>query len=65
MKYIPDPPHMIVVDDVQVKENLVVKASPLRIEDREVKHLRDNEIALVKVVWGGPDGGSMTWEMDS
>lgn len=43
---------------------LIVEASPLRMEDREVKHLRGKEIALVNVVWGGPAGGSVTWEMD-
>ncbi|XP_050897091.1 uncharacterized protein LOC127103895 [Lathyrus oleraceus] len=39
-KYIPDPSHVIQVDDVQVRENLTIETSPLRIEDREVKHLR-------------------------
>jgi hypothetical protein len=27
--------------------------------------LRGKEIALVKVTWGGPAGGSMTWELES
>ena len=39
-KYIPDPSCVIQVDDVKVKENMIVEASPLRVEDREVKHLR-------------------------
>lgn len=33
-KYIPGLSHVIQVDDVQVRENLVIKASLLRIEDR-------------------------------
>lgn len=64
-KYIPDPSHVIQVDDVQVRENLTIKTSPLRLKDREVKHLRGKEIALVKVVWGGRAGESMMWELES
>ncbi|KAI5414379.1 hypothetical protein KIW84_040038 [Lathyrus oleraceus] len=36
-----------------------------RIEDRELKQLRGKEIALVKVAWGGPAGGNVTWELES
>ena len=64
-KYVHDPSHVIHMDDVQVRENLTVEALPLRIEDREVKNLRGKEIALVKVTWGGPAGGSVTWERES
>lgn len=60
-----DPSHVIQVDDMQVRENLTVKASPIRIEDQEVKKLCGKDIALVKVVWGGPAGGSITWEQES
>ena len=37
----------------------------MRIEDREMKKLRGKEIPLVKVVWGGAAGESMTWELES
>lgn len=47
-----------------MRENLIVETSPLKIKDREVKHLRGKEIILVKVVWGGPAGGSVTWEQE-
>lgn len=59
-KYIPEPSHVIQMDDVHVRDNLIVEALPLRITDREVKKLRGKKIALVKVVWGGPARGSMT-----
>ncbi|KAI5406646.1 hypothetical protein KIW84_053109 [Lathyrus oleraceus] len=36
----------------------------MRIEDRELKQLRGKEIALVKVAWGGPAGGNVTWELE-
>ncbi|KAK2452021.1 putative mitochondrial protein [Trifolium repens] len=63
-KYVPDPTHVIEVDDIQVRENLTVEAIPLRIEGREVKKLRNKEIASVKVVWGGPAAESATWELE-
>lgn len=59
-KYIPDPYHVIHLDDVQVRENLKVETLPLRVEDREVKSLRGKNIASVEVVWGGSVGGSVT-----
>ncbi|XP_058773620.1 uncharacterized protein LOC131647812 [Vicia villosa] len=48
-RYIPDPSRVVQVDD---------------IEDLEVKQFRGKEIALMKVVWGGPSGESMTWERE-
>ena len=49
-KYIPDPSHVIQMDDIQVRDNLTVETMPLRIEGRETKSLRGKEIELVKVV---------------
>ena len=64
-RYIADPSHVVQLDDVKVRDNLTVETSPMRIEDREVKQLRGKEIALVKVVWGGPIDGNVTWELES
>ena len=64
-KYVPDPSHVIQRDDVQVGDNLTVETLPVRIEGREVKHLRGKEIPLVKVVWEGATGESLTWELKS
>ena len=49
-KYIHDPSHVIELDDVQVKEKLTYETLPLRIKDRQTKHLRRKEILLVKVI---------------
>ncbi|XP_050885350.1 uncharacterized protein LOC127090307 [Lathyrus oleraceus] len=49
-KYILDPSHVIHMDDVHVRDNLIMDALPLRIADREVKQLGGNEIALVTIV---------------
>ena len=48
-RYILHLSHVIQVDDVQVRDNLIVEVSPMRIEDMEVKHLRGKKITLVKV----------------
>ena len=64
-KYVADPSHVIPRDDVQVRDNLTVETLPLRIDDRKVKTLRDKEIPLVRVVWGGAVGESLTWELES
>ncbi|XP_025982917.1 uncharacterized protein [Glycine max] len=63
--YIHDPPHVIELDNIQVKENLTYEILPLRIEDRRTKHLRGKEIPLVKVIWGGASGQDATWELES
>ena len=64
-KYVPDPSHVIKLDDVEVRENLTVETMPVRIEDHEVKVLRGKEIKLVKVIWLGAGGESATWELES
>ena len=62
-KYISNPSHVIHMDDVQVRDNLTVETMPVQIADREMKTLRGKEIALVKVVWLGAAGESITWEL--
>lgn len=60
-----DPSYMIQVEDIEVRENLTIEASPIQIKDREVKQFHGKEIALVKLVWGGPASGRITWELKS
>ena len=64
-KYVYDPSHVLQVDNLEVRDNLTVETVLLRIEDREVKRLRGKEVALVKVVWFGPTGESLTWELEN
>ncbi|GAU51606.1 hypothetical protein TSUD_414380 [Trifolium subterraneum] len=64
-KYVSDPSHVIESDDIQVNDNLTIETIPLRIEGREVKKLRNKEIASVKVIWGGSAGENATWELES
>jgi len=64
-KYVYDAPHVIQVNDLEVRDNLTVETWPVRIEDREVKRSRGKEIILVKVIWVRPTGESATWESES
>ena len=57
--------HVIQVDELEVRDNLTVETWPVRIEDREVKSLRGKEIILLKVIWFGPTGECVTWELES
>jgi len=62
-KYIADPTHVLEDDDVQVREDLTVRAGPVRILDSQVKQLRGKEIRTVKVLWDEATQ-EMTWEME-
>ena len=64
-KYVADPSHVVPRDDVEVRDNHTIETMPIRIEAREVKMLRGKEIPLVKVVWSGVTGESLTWELES
>lgn len=64
-RYILDPSYVIQVDNIQVRENLVVEASLMQIEDWEVKQLCGKEIPSLKVECGELVGGSITWELQS
>jgi hypothetical protein len=62
-KYIPDPTHVVELDDIQLKSNLTFEVSPARIVDRRVKQLRTKEVALVKVLWNQKTEEA-TWELE-
>ena len=63
-KYIPNPSHVIELDNIQLRENLTYRALPVRIEDKRIKQLRGKEIPLVKVIWSEVDDGDATWELE-
>lgn len=43
-KYVSNESHVIQIDDVQVRYKLIIEASPLQMDEREVKHFRGKEI---------------------
>jgi len=50
-KYIPDPDHTIVSEPIEITEDLEYEERPVEILDRSIKHLRNKQIPLVKVLW--------------
>jgi hypothetical protein len=62
-KYIRDPSHEIINDDVQLKEDLTYEVPPISIADRSIKHLRNKQVSLVKVIWNQATGDA-TWELE-
>jgi len=39
-KYVPDPEHVLEVDDVQVREDLILNVGPIRVLDVQTKKLK-------------------------
>ncbi|WVZ26804.1 hypothetical protein V8G54_000096 (mitochondrion) [Vigna mungo] len=62
-KYIPDPTHVLEVDDIQVREDLTIEAGPVRVLEAQTKNLRGKEIRTVKVLWNEKTR-EMTWELE-
>ena len=50
-EYIADLEHVIMPQTVQIQADLSYEEKPIQILDREVKKLKNKEIALVKVLW--------------
>ncbi|XP_004516222.1 uncharacterized protein [Cicer arietinum] len=62
-KHMVDSSNIIALDDIQLKENLIFEVPPISITNRTTKHLRENEIPLVKVIWNRTIGDA-TWELE-
>jgi len=62
-KYIPNPSHVIEPDTIQVQENLMYDAPPIRIADTRIKTLRGKDIPLVKVIWSRTGDEDATWKL--
>ncbi|CAN4096861.1 unnamed protein product [Withania somnifera] len=57
-----DPSRITPIEDVQVTEDLTYEEVPIAILDRQVKKLRNKEMASVKVLWRNPQVEEVTWE---
>ncbi|XP_059302273.1 uncharacterized protein LOC132054247 [Lycium ferocissimum] len=60
-KCIGDPSRIVHVDDIQVTENLTYEEEPIVILDRQVRRLRNKEVASVKVLWRSKYREEITW----
>ncbi|XP_059294533.1 uncharacterized protein LOC132047515 [Lycium ferocissimum] len=64
-KCIGDPSRIVPVDDIQVIENLTYEEEPVAILDRQVRRLRNKDVASVKVLWRSKYREEMTWEAEA
>nr|GEX54627.1 putative reverse transcriptase domain-containing protein [Tanacetum cinerariifolium] len=52
----------IPLDEIQIDDKLQFIEEPIEIMDREVKHLKQSHIFIVKVRWNSKRGTEFTWE---
>ncbi|GKF92726.1 hypothetical protein Tco_0279445, partial [Tanacetum coccineum] len=63
-KCLSDEPLAIPLDEIHIDEKLNFIEEPVEIIDREVKHLKQSHIPIVKVHWNSRRGPEYTWERE-
>ncbi|CAN4118023.1 unnamed protein product [Withania somnifera] len=63
-RFIGDPSRITPIEDVQVIEELGYEEVPVAILDRQVKKLRNKEVASLKVLWRNQQVEEVTWEAE-
>ena len=63
-KCIGDPSCITPTEDVQVTGDLTYEEVPIAILDRQVRKLRNKEVASVKVLWRNQKVEEVTWEAE-
>ena len=64
-KCLADPTSILPVEGLGVDENLSYEEVPIEILDRQVKRLRNREIATLKVLWRNHFVEGSTWEAEA
>nr|GFC56729.1 putative reverse transcriptase domain-containing protein [Tanacetum cinerariifolium] len=59
-----DEPLAIPLDEIQVDDKLNFIEEPVEIIDREVKHMKQSRISIVKVRWNSKRGHEFTWKRE-
>ena len=49
-KYVFDPAHVLEVEDIQIKEDLIIEVPPIALDDSKVEECRGKIVSLVKVI---------------
>ena len=62
--YVSKPAHILPVQDVNVEEDITYREEPVAIVDRQIRRLRNKEIAMVKVQWRRHSPEECTWETE-
>ena len=64
-KFISDPESILPIEGICVKDNLSNEEVSVQILDRQVKELRNKEVAFVKVLWKNHLLEGATWEVEA
>ena len=62
-KYVPDPSHVLEIEDLQIRGDLTVEVQPVGLGDIQLMQLKGKSIRLVQVIWDKRTGDS-TWELE-
>ncbi|XP_070041057.1 uncharacterized protein [Nicotiana tomentosiformis] len=63
-KLVGDPSFIIPVETIEVNERLTYEEVPIAILDRQVRKLRNKEIASVKMLWRNQQVEESIWEKE-
>ncbi|GJX00873.1 putative reverse transcriptase domain-containing protein [Tanacetum coccineum] len=63
-KCLSDEPLTIPLDGIHIDDKLNFIKEPVEIMDREVKHLKQSRIPIVKVLWNSRRGPEFNWERE-
>ena len=64
-RYHSDESHILLVQDVQVQQDFSYDEKPKAILARKVKHLRNKQVPLVKVLWQHHGIEESTWKLEA
>ncbi|XP_019244332.1 PREDICTED: uncharacterized protein LOC109224199 [Nicotiana attenuata] len=64
IKVVGDPSTIVPVETIKVNEELSYEEVPVAILDRQVRRLRNKEVASVKVLWRSQQVEEATWEAE-
>ena len=62
-KYVPDPSHVLEMEDLQIRGDLTVEVQPVGLGDVQLRQLKGKSIRLVQVIWDRRTG-DFTWELE-
>ncbi|GJR22707.1 putative reverse transcriptase domain-containing protein [Tanacetum coccineum] len=63
-KCLSDETQVIPLDEIQIDDTLHFIEEPVEITDREVKHLKQSRVPIIKVRWNLRRGPEFTWERE-
>ncbi|XP_061368491.1 uncharacterized protein LOC133311453, partial [Gastrolobium bilobum] len=61
-RYVLDESHVVILDDIEIRENMKTPIGPIEILDRSEKRLRSKIIPMLKIQWEGRTPEEATWE---